>query len=128
MNRGLTWTSNEVQCLLDVWADDYICQLLQTTPKKSEVFKMFSKRMKERGFDHSPEQCHVKVKRLRQQDIKVRDALCKTGSSGEEKEKFPWFDDLDQILGTRPTVCPVDLVQSHESSADVSSNSGDAEL
>uniref|UniRef100_A0A3B1ILQ3 Myb/SANT-like DNA-binding domain-containing protein n=1 Tax=Astyanax mexicanus TaxID=7994 RepID=A0A3B1ILQ3_ASTMX len=94
MNRGLTWTSNEVQCLLDVWADDYICQLLQTTPKKSEVFKMFSKRMKERGFDRSPEQCHVKVKRLRQQDIKVR-----AGSSGEEKEKFPWFDDLTKSSG-----------------------------
>ncbi|KAK7913725.1 hypothetical protein WMY93_013936 [Mugilogobius chulae] len=44
--------------------------------------------------------------------MKVRDALNKNGNSGDIKDKCPWFDELDKILGCRPTVYPVDLVES----------------
>uniref|UniRef100_A0A3B3R3R7 Granulins domain-containing protein n=1 Tax=Paramormyrops kingsleyae TaxID=1676925 RepID=A0A3B3R3R7_9TELE len=44
-----------------VKADDYICQLPKTSHKNSEVFKMFSQWLKERGFDWSTEQYCMKV-------------------------------------------------------------------
>lgn len=139
MSRGLTWSSEETRCLLDIWADVQISQMLEKTHKNAEVYKIFSKQMRERGFERSVEQCRVKVKKLRQNYIKVRDALSKTGSSGEEKDKCPWFDELDKILGTRPTVCPVDIVESspadktssnasHSASPSSSNLSGDVEL
>ncbi len=64
-------------------------------------------------FNRSVEQCCVKAKKLRQQYIEIRDSLRKTGSSGEEKDKFVWFDDLDKILVTNPVVDPVDVVESY---------------
>uniref|UniRef100_A0A673B5I3 Myb/SANT-like DNA-binding domain-containing protein n=1 Tax=Sphaeramia orbicularis TaxID=375764 RepID=A0A673B5I3_9TELE len=113
MSRGLTWSLDETRCLLDIWADVHVTQLLERTHKNANVFSLFSKRMKARGFVRSPEQCLVKVKKLRQTYMKVRDALAKSGSSGEAEEKFPYFNELDNILGSRPTVSPVDIVELH---------------
>ncbi|KAK7896819.1 hypothetical protein WMY93_022144 [Mugilogobius chulae] len=55
-----------------------------------------------------------KNQKLRQQYIKIRDALSKTGSSTKVKDKFVWYDALDKILGTKPDVEPVDIVESFE--------------
>ncbi len=66
------------------------------------------------GFKRTAEQCRIKVKKLHQQYHKVRDSLRQSGSSGEEKDKCPWYDELDAILGTRPTSNLVDVVESYE--------------
>ncbi|XP_055021162.1 uncharacterized protein LOC129412124 [Boleophthalmus pectinirostris] len=113
-NRGNTWATEEIQALVDIWADEYINQQLSSTHKNIEIFAIFSKQMREKGFNRSPEQCRIKVKKLRQKYIQVRDKLKKTGSSGKEKDKFIWFDELDKILGTKPVVDPVDVVENDE--------------
>ncbi|XP_062409562.1 uncharacterized protein LOC134100403 [Sardina pilchardus] len=74
--------------------------------------------MREKGFERSSEQCRLKVKKLRQKYIQVRDALRKTGSSGKEKDKFIWFDEVDKILGTKPVVDPVDMVENDDREAE----------
>ncbi|XP_049917254.1 interferon-induced protein 44-like isoform X2 [Epinephelus moara] len=112
MSRGQTWSFEEVQALIDIWSEDYMSQLLVATHKNYEVFKLFSERMAARGFNRSAVQCRIKVKKLRQQYVKVRDSLRRSGSSGEEKEKFIWYDDLDSILGTRPTSSPKVVIES----------------
>ncbi|CAM4735686.1 unnamed protein product [Leuciscus chuanchicus] len=124
--RGQTWSSEEVRSLIEIWSDDHIRSQLSKTHKNSEIFGLFSKQLRERGFQRSVEQCRVKAKKLRQHYIQVRDALNKTGSSGKEKDKFPWYDDLDNILGTKPDVDPVDVVESHDNSTLPSSDSNDA--
>ncbi|XP_013874664.1 trihelix transcription factor GT-3a, partial [Austrofundulus limnaeus] len=122
MSRGQTWNNEETLCLLDIWTDEHITNLLEKTHKNAVVFSMFSEKMKERGFKRSPEQCRIKVKKLRQSYQKARDALDKSGSSGEEKDKCPWFGELDKILGTRPTVCPVDIIETNTPLADNTSS------
>lgn len=103
-----------MRCLIEIWSNESISQLLEKVHKNTEVFKLFSEKMKENGFNRTVEQCRVKVKKLRQQYIKVRDALQKSGSSSDVKEKFVWYDDIDNILNTRPQVSPVDVVESYE--------------
>ncbi|XP_073722019.1 uncharacterized protein [Misgurnus anguillicaudatus] len=120
--RGQTWSCEEVRNLIEIWSDEHIRSQLSKTHKNSVVFSLFSKQLRDREFHCSVEQCRVKAKKLRQQYIQVRDALNKTGSSGNEKDKFPWYDDLDKILGTKPDVDPVDVVESHEYSTSSSSN------
>ncbi|KAK7175607.1 hypothetical protein R3I93_002515 [Phoxinus phoxinus] len=120
MSRGLTWSVEETSCLINIWAEAHVAQLLERTHKNTDVFNMFTERMKERGYERSPAQCRVKVKKLRQHE--VRDALNKSGNSGEEKEKCQWYDELDKILGTRPTVCPVDIVESYSPTDKTSSS------
>lgn len=96
--------------------------MLENTHKNSEVFKMFSDKLAECGFNRSVEQCRIKVKKLRQQYIKVRDVLRRSGSSGDEKEKFLWYDEMDQILGTRPTSNPVNIIDSFEESTETTTD------
>ncbi|KAK7888843.1 hypothetical protein WMY93_024403 [Mugilogobius chulae] len=114
MNRGQTWAKEEVECLIEIWADEHICAQLSSTHKNAEIYSIFSKQMRERGYLRSVEQCRTKTKKLRQQYIKIRDALSKTGSSTKVKDKFVWYDALDKILGTKPDVEPVDIVESFE--------------
>jgi len=67
-------------------------------------------------------------KKLRQQYMKARDAMRKSGASTNEKDKCPFYDDLDNILGTRPTSTPIRVIESSPASdgsvsADVASPS-----
>ncbi|KAK7925394.1 hypothetical protein WMY93_007704 [Mugilogobius chulae] len=71
MNRGQTWAKEEVECLIEIWADEHICAQLSSTHKNAEIYSIFSKQMRERGY-------------------------------------------LRQILGTKPDVEPVDIVESFE--------------
>lgn len=101
MSRGMTWGREEVQALLEIWSDENMLHLLSTTHKNTEVFEMFSEKMAAQGFIRSAQQCRIKVKKLRQQYIRVRDARQKGASSEEEKEKFMWYNDLDAIIGVK---------------------------
>ena len=47
-------------------------------------------------MERSAEQCRLKIKKLRQQYIKVRDTLRKSGSSGEERDKLISLDVMDR--------------------------------
>ncbi|KAL2082804.1 hypothetical protein ACEWY4_022622 [Coilia grayii] len=102
-NRGQTWACEEIQALIDIWSDEYISEQLSATHKNSEIYAIFSKQLREKGYNRSPEQCRIKVKKLRQKYIQVRDALGKTGSN-----------EIDKILGTKPVVEPVDVVENDE--------------
>nr|XP_061828719.1 uncharacterized protein LOC133614617 isoform X1 [Nerophis lumbriciformis] len=100
MSRGQTWSCEETQALIAVWSDNYVSQLLATTHKNIHVFNLFSEKMAAWGFNRTAQQCRIKVKKLRQQYIKVRDSIRNNGCFGDEKDKFPWYDQLDEILGT----------------------------
>jgi len=67
----------------EIWSDDYISAQLSTTHKNSEIYVLFSKQLRERGFHRTVAQCHAKAKKLSQQYIQVRDALNRTGSCGQ---------------------------------------------
>ncbi|XP_028452713.1 uncharacterized protein LOC114567807 [Perca flavescens] len=86
------------------------------------MYKFFSERMKERGYERTAEQCHLKVKKLRQQYIKVRDAIRKSGASTNAKDTFAFYDEMDTILGTRPTSSPIKVLESSTSSNETASS------
>uniref|UniRef100_A0A672GYZ3 Myb/SANT-like DNA-binding domain-containing protein n=1 Tax=Salarias fasciatus TaxID=181472 RepID=A0A672GYZ3_SALFA len=111
MSRGSTWGEEETKCLISIWSDDFVRSQLEKVHKNAETFQLFSERMKESGYERTGEQCHLKIKKLRQQYTKVRDALRKSGASAIEKDKFPFFEDLDSILSSRPTSSPVNVVE-----------------
>lgn len=90
MSRGQTWSSEEVQALIDIWSDEQISRLLVVTHKNFAVFRLFSEKMAARGFNRTPHQCRIKVKKLRQRYFWVRDLTQKIGSSVEEKSRFVW--------------------------------------
>ncbi|KAL2081739.1 hypothetical protein ACEWY4_023592 [Coilia grayii] len=111
MSRGQTWAEEEIRTLVDIWADVHISEMLDRTHKNADVFAVFSDKMREKGFTRSPEQCHLKVKKLRQTYMKIRDVLKASGGTSDEKKKCIYYDDLDNILGSKPLASPVDIVE-----------------
>ena len=122
MSRGSTWAEEEIRYLISIWSDENIKSQLENTHKNANMYKLFSERMKERGYERTAEQCHLKVKKLRQQYIKVRDAIRKSGASTNAKDTFAFYDEMDTILGTRPTSSPIKVLESSTSSNETASS------
>lgn len=112
--KGTLWSVDEVRYLLDVWGEEHIKSMMENKHKNAEVFSLFSERLKEKGSIRSVEQCRIKVKKLRQKYLQIRDTLRRSGSSSEAKERFIWYDDLDAILGSRPTSNPLHVLESSQ--------------
>uniref|UniRef100_A0A3B4AEE9 Myb/SANT-like DNA-binding domain-containing protein n=1 Tax=Periophthalmus magnuspinnatus TaxID=409849 RepID=A0A3B4AEE9_9GOBI len=71
MARGQTWSEEEVKALIEIWSDQNICQLLVTTHKNNEVYKLISEKMKAVGFPRTVAQCRTKVKKLHERRLLV---------------------------------------------------------
>ncbi|KAK7886507.1 hypothetical protein WMY93_026128 [Mugilogobius chulae] len=65
---------------------------LDKTHKNAVVYGKISEELSKKGFNRSIEQCREK-----------------SDSSSEEKEKFHWFDALDNILANKPCSAPTVL-------------------
>ncbi|XP_054899559.1 uncharacterized protein LOC129368550 [Poeciliopsis prolifica] len=102
MARGQTWSEEEVKTLIKIWSDENVLQLLLTTHKNKQVFKLISGDMEALGFPRTASQCRTKVKKLRQQYVKIRNMLRNNCSADDAKEQFPWYDELDAMLGSLP--------------------------
>jgi len=63
MSRGTTWGEEETKYLIKIWSDDSIKSMLEKTHKNSETYSIFSEKMRERGYERSGEQCHLKLKK-----------------------------------------------------------------
>ncbi|XP_028309339.1 zinc finger and SCAN domain-containing protein 20-like isoform X4 [Gouania willdenowi] len=94
-SKGSHWSDNEIECLINIWAEDGIQQQLEKTHKNSAVFRKFRDHLSRRGYVRSTEQCRNKVKKLRMNYKRVRDA------PRTVKAKYRWFDAIDQIIGRR---------------------------
>ncbi|XP_056463385.1 uncharacterized protein LOC130403195 [Gadus chalcogrammus] len=103
---GLRWGDSEVECLLEIWADDSIQSQLDTTHKNSGVFGAIRDYLEHRGYHRTMGQCRDKVKKLRFQYLRVRDALRRSGLSSDEKGRFPWYDAVDLIIGHKTSSVP----------------------
>ncbi|XP_073710095.1 uncharacterized protein [Misgurnus anguillicaudatus] len=110
--KGSLWSAAEVQCLLEIWADESIQEQLDKTHKNSDIFRKIRDYLLRHGYQRTTEQCRDKVKKLRGQYLRVRDALRKSGSSAEEKDKFQWYDAIDSIIGSKPSSQP-NVLESH---------------
>ncbi|XP_036376832.1 glutactin-like [Megalops cyprinoides] len=104
--KGSFWSTAEVQCLLEIWADESIQEQLDTTHKNSKIFGIIRDYLHARGYHRTIEQCRDKLKKLRVQYLKVRYALHKSGSLPDEKDKFQWYDAIDKIIGIKPSSKP----------------------
>ena len=62
------------------------------------------------GYPKTGKQCKTKIKNLLAQYCKVKDSNRRSGSGAENS--FPFFDEMDAVLGTRATSEPPTLVDS----------------
>lgn len=99
--KGALWSAAEVKCLLEIWADKSIQEQLERTHKNSKIFSKIRDHLHARGCHRTIVQCN-KVKKMRLQYLKVREARRKSDSLPDEKDKFQWYDAVDSIIGIQP--------------------------
>ncbi|XP_070551691.1 uncharacterized protein [Ptychodera flava] len=103
VGRGVNWSTEEVLCLLSIWKDDIVQNLMEGTSKNRLAFTMVSEKMKENGFGRSADQCRRKMKHLKFEYKKVCD---NNRTSGKSRKTCPFYDELSDILGDRPAINP----------------------
>ncbi|XP_074803674.1 LOW QUALITY PROTEIN: uncharacterized protein LOC141984497 [Natator depressus] len=101
--RAPAWTEWEVLDLIAVWEDESVLSELRSKRRNAKIFEKISKSMKDRGYNRDPQQCHVKLKELRQTYQKTTDANACLGS---EPQTCRFYDELHAILGGGPTTTP----------------------
>ncbi|EMP39593.1 Cytosolic phospholipase A2 beta [Chelonia mydas] len=83
--RAPAWTKREVLDLIAVWGDESMLSELHSKRRNAKIFEKISEGMKDRGYNRDPQQCHVKLKELRQ---------------AYQRGKRPLQEDLDMLLGS----------------------------
>ena len=121
--RATTWDRKEIACLIEIWANEDIQTQCDSTHKNAEIYGKISEYLRVHGYNRTFEQCRAKVKALRFTYHKVKDALRKSGSSSDEKDKFMWFDAIDAILGHKPSSNPTVMESQPTPSPSTSSSS-----
>ncbi|CAJ1054924.1 uncharacterized protein LOC122870995 isoform X2 [Xyrichtys novacula] len=87
------WTSEEVEVLLNRWAEDDVQEQLRSAPTNERVFAQLSSDLATQGFDKTTSQCRSKIRLLTDKYRmikKQKDFIKPTGR---------WFTIMDKVLG-----------------------------
>ncbi|XP_073193147.1 uncharacterized protein [Lepidochelys kempii] len=72
--RTPAWTERDVLDLITVWGDESVLSELHSKRQNANIFAKISRGMMDRGYNGDPQQCHVKIKELRQAYQKTKEA------------------------------------------------------
>uniref|UniRef100_UPI003AAD366F uncharacterized protein n=1 Tax=Centroberyx gerrardi TaxID=166262 RepID=UPI003AAD366F len=86
------WLPDEVQVLLTLWAEPNVQEQLLSTVRNNRVFTYLSNQLASVGFNKTPHQCRIKVKKLKQGYKKIK---CVKGSKHIQSR---WFAIMDSVL------------------------------
>uniref|UniRef100_A0A3P9CCL3 Myb/SANT-like DNA-binding domain-containing protein n=1 Tax=Maylandia zebra TaxID=106582 RepID=A0A3P9CCL3_9CICH len=103
------WTETEVAELISIWGDNSIQAKLEGSYRNRAVFECIAKEMIGRGHRRTWLQCQRKVKSLR---AKFKEAKDINKRSGRGRVTCPFYDELDRILGDKPSCQPIELIDS----------------
>ncbi|XP_074814356.1 uncharacterized protein LOC141990712 [Natator depressus] len=98
--RAPAWTKQEVLDLIAVWGEKSVLSELRSSFRNAKTFVKISQGMKDRDYNRDPQQCHVKLKELRQAYQKTQEANAHLGS---EPQTCCFYDELHVILGGAST-------------------------
>uniref|UniRef100_A0A3P9INA1 Myb/SANT-like DNA-binding domain-containing protein n=1 Tax=Oryzias latipes TaxID=8090 RepID=A0A3P9INA1_ORYLA len=101
------WKGSEVTDLINIWGDRSIQAKLEGPYRNKAVFEEIATEMNERGYRRSRLQCQRKIKSLRAKYKEVKDW---NKQSGRQRITCPFYEELDCILGDKPSVQPLELL------------------
>ena len=111
--RANNWNANELRTLVEVWADESIQSIMDSKQKNTRAYEKIKARLSAAGFVRTTAQINAKIKHLRRLYHKAKDAVQRSGVSADTAERMcPQFASIDAFLGTKPTTCPSDTLQS----------------
>ncbi len=95
------WSKHETRCLISIWAEDSVQRKLDDSYRNRPIYEDISREMEGRGYSRSWQQCQRKIKHLKTLFRKAKDSNNESG-----RKSFPFYEELDRVLGNRPSFCP----------------------
>uniref|UniRef100_A0ABM5FGF5 Myb/SANT-like DNA-binding domain-containing protein n=1 Tax=Pogona vitticeps TaxID=103695 RepID=A0ABM5FGF5_9SAUR len=92
--RGTNWSYGEVLDLLDIWGEQRIQQVLQSSHRNMDTFQVIANEMAKRGHERTAQECRTKTKTLRRDYKKVKESHM----AGRGQSACPFYDQLERIL------------------------------
>lgn len=108
--RGFLWSDSETRALLNIWGEQDVQTALDGNFRNSHVYRDVASRLGDMGYDRTPDQCRIRVKSLKRQYYQAKDAFKK--NNGQYRKLCKFFEEMERILGSRPTVDPQDMIDS----------------
>eukprot|EP00118_Oscarella_pearsei_P022070 m.251737 g.251737 ORF g.251737 m.251737 type:complete len:149 (+) comp40338_c0_seq24:624-1070(+) len=69
----MAWMDAECRCLIELWGEDDVQGQLEGCKRNREVYGRLARKMREKGFERTGEQCREKIKKLKREYRKVKD-------------------------------------------------------
>lgn len=89
------WSNAETMALISIWREQKIINMFSTCKRHSEIFKIISDEILMLGYNRTGKEVKNKINNLKQVYHKVKP------KSGGAKPDWPYFDDVNYILGNR---------------------------
>ena len=102
------WSDEETRRLIQLWGEEDVQAQLEGCKRNKAVYERLARSMLPE-FVRTGSQCREKIKKLRNEYKKIKDTNGKTGR-GRKSMKF--YEQLNEILGTRPATRPAVLLDS----------------
>ncbi|KAL7384862.1 hypothetical protein ABVT39_010353 [Epinephelus coioides] len=97
--KSKNWSATEIQFLIQTLDDlNILIRLDGRKEKNSDLFQQVQERMAEAGLCRTTEQIKNRWKTLKQSYNKAK----ANNKSGADPSSFPFFEDMNQVLGRRP--------------------------
>ncbi|XP_054608483.1 uncharacterized protein zgc:113263 isoform X1 [Dunckerocampus dactyliophorus] len=88
------WSDQETSVLIDIWGEAEVQRSLRGFVSNGHVYAEISGRMHDLGYTKTPEQCHEKVKSLKNNFL-----LCYEGKRCGKRVDYKFYNQLEQVLG-----------------------------
>ena len=102
--RSPNWWDAEIRSLIAIWKDHH-----PISKRHNSAAKQLNKLLKEQGLTsiRTASQCKAKIKNLEDEYKRVKDH---NNKSGNDRETFTYYEDLNEILGCRAKITPKTVV------------------
>ncbi|TRY58896.1 hypothetical protein DNTS_003106 [Danionella cerebrum] len=87
------WSEEETFGLIEIWGKDSVQRSLKDCARNRHIFHLISKRMMEKGFNRSAEQCHTRIKRL-----KMSFRQCHESSLRGERPDWKFYNVMEKVI------------------------------
>ncbi|XP_026201156.1 uncharacterized protein LOC113152238 [Anabas testudineus] len=94
-DTGRNWSDQEVQALIQVWADKRVCRQLESSTRKRDIFVQISNRLMQQGIERDWKQCHTKYKNLK---YLYRSLQRGKTDEGDPRRLMRFYDEVDAIM------------------------------
>ena len=123
-DTGSLWTDREVTTLIAIWGEEEIQRQLDGAIRNIKVYKKLAARLT--ALEHCSErtavQCREKIKKLKSEYKRAKD---NNNRSGRGRTICAFYNQLDAILGCRPSSTPSSVIGSMPATAEDSVCIGD---